>query len=50
MFCVYSIEREMCHIQHPGGDTEQFFLSPPDVANGVFLEILEFWDGGKMFG
>lgn len=31
------------------GVTEKFFLSPPDVANGFFLEVLEFWDGGKPF-
>jgi hypothetical protein len=33
---VQSIERKICHIQHPGGDNGQFLLSPPDVANGFF--------------
>lgn len=33
----------------PQGVTGKFFLSPPDVANGFFLEVLEFWDGGKPF-
>jgi hypothetical protein len=33
----------------PRGATEQFFLSPPDVANGFFLEDLSFETRGKTF-
>jgi hypothetical protein len=39
---VWSVETQICHIQHPGGDIGQFLLSLPVLANGFFFEIFIF--------
>jgi hypothetical protein len=39
--------RRRCYIERPEGDKGQFLLSPPDVANGLFLDISNFEKASK---